>query len=81
MGGFIIGDENGCNRCGRVEHGDDTPIEWVCQGCWKRVCRFCCLTNSGGEILEITLCSEECKLVYLVEARLELSSFFMEDDY
>jgi hypothetical protein len=80
MGGFIIGDENGCNRCGRVIHDDGSLVTWVCHGCGKRVCRYCVLTDGTGVIKSLTLCSTECETVERVEAVFEGFNGIMGDD-
>ena len=68
MGGFIIDDALSCGKCGRVASPDAIAVGWRCMGCGKRVCRYCVLMDpTKREILDPTLCSEECRKIFIVE--------------
>ncbi len=52
-----------CNRCGKTEHADGSPVTWLCISCMLRVCCDCALTIPGripAEYYDDTLCSRAC---------------------
>lgn len=54
----------GCGQCGKtINPADNSPVEWLCVVCDKRVCRDCLLTIPGScptEYFAETLCSRLC---------------------